>query len=129
MGKNDDIINHPHHVSKKYKHMSMEQRAVQFAPFFALSGFSENIDTADRYAALKAELSDKQKLETDSALGTVTKNILNVMEEIASQNAEQSENNDNASNRIRRTEAGRKSALEKNPLLYEPCGRSQWCII
>lgn len=74
MGKYDDIINQPHHVSKKHKPMSMEQRAAQFAPFAALSGFSENIDTANRYVTMKAELSDDQQTEIDSLLGILSDN-------------------------------------------------------
>ncbi len=40
----DDIINLPHHVSKRHKAMSMENRAAQFAPFAALTGYSDAID-------------------------------------------------------------------------------------
>ena len=39
----DDIINLPHHVSKKHPQMSMLQRAAQFAPFAALAGHEEAI--------------------------------------------------------------------------------------
>lgn len=39
----DDIINLPHHVSKKHPRLSMEQRAAQFAPFAALTGYEDNI--------------------------------------------------------------------------------------
>lgn len=41
--KYDDIINHPHHVSKKHKQMSLENRSAQFAPFAALEGYHEEI--------------------------------------------------------------------------------------
>lgn len=37
----DDIINLPHHTSKKHPRMSMLSRAAQFAPFAALSGHEE----------------------------------------------------------------------------------------
>ena len=44
MGNYDDIINLPHHISKKHPRLSMEQRAAQFAPFAALNGYGEAID-------------------------------------------------------------------------------------
>lgn len=45
-----DIIDLPHHVSSKYPHMSMEQRAAQFSPFAALAGHTEAIKQAAHHA-------------------------------------------------------------------------------
>ena len=45
----DDIINLPHHVSKKHPQMSMLARAAQFAPFSALTGYGEEIKKSARY--------------------------------------------------------------------------------
>ena len=42
----DDIINLPHHVSKRHPQMSMWTRAAQFAPFAALTGYEEAIQEA-----------------------------------------------------------------------------------
>lgn len=43
----DDIINLPHHVSNRHPQMSMWNRAAQFAPFAALTGYEGAIkDTA-----------------------------------------------------------------------------------
>ena len=42
----DDIINLPHRVSKHHKQMSMSDRAAQFAPFAALTGYEEAIRKA-----------------------------------------------------------------------------------
>ena len=39
----DDIINLPHHVSKRHPQMSMWNRAAQFAPFAALTGYEDSI--------------------------------------------------------------------------------------
>ena len=39
----EDIINLPHHVSRRYPKMSMYNRAAQFAPFSALNGHNEAI--------------------------------------------------------------------------------------
>lgn len=44
----DDIINLPHHVSKKHPPMSMIQRAAQFAPFAALTGHEDAIKQTAR---------------------------------------------------------------------------------
>ena len=42
-----DIIDMPHHVSKRHPQMSMWNRAAQFAPFSALTGYEDAIkDTA-----------------------------------------------------------------------------------
>jgi hypothetical protein len=42
-----DIIHLPHHVSKRHPQMSMWNRAAQFAPFAALTGYEDAIrDTA-----------------------------------------------------------------------------------
>lgn len=38
-----DIIELPHHQSESRPHMSMHERAAQFSPFSALSGFEEMI--------------------------------------------------------------------------------------
>ena len=45
-GKYSDIIDLPHHTSKKHPGMSMEARAAQFAPFAALTGYGEAIQRA-----------------------------------------------------------------------------------
>lgn len=48
MGKYDDIINLPHHVSKKHPQMSLHDRASQFAPFAALTGYDEEVREVSR---------------------------------------------------------------------------------
>lgn len=44
----DDIINLPHHISKKHSRLSMEQRAAQFAPFSALTGYEDAVKETAR---------------------------------------------------------------------------------
>ena len=43
MGNYEDIIHLPHHVSKRHPKMSMWNRAAQFAPFSALTGYEDAI--------------------------------------------------------------------------------------
>ena len=42
-GKYDDMIHLPHHVSASHPQMTMAERAAQFAPFAALTGYKEMI--------------------------------------------------------------------------------------
>lgn len=49
MEKYDDIINLQHHVSKVHPHLSIEQRAAQFAPFAALTGYEDEVNDAAEY--------------------------------------------------------------------------------
>ena len=44
MEEYDDIINLPHYVSKNHPPMPMMNRAAQFAPFAALTGYDAVIN-------------------------------------------------------------------------------------
>ncbi len=55
MEKYDDIINMPHHVSKKHPRLSMEQRAAQFAPFAALTGYGDAVQETVRLSEERME--------------------------------------------------------------------------
>lgn len=61
MGKYDDIINLPHHVSYYHQPMPMRNRAAQFAPFAALSGHDDAIAETMRLTEAFKELSDDEK--------------------------------------------------------------------
>ena len=63
MGKYDDIINLPHHVSKNHSQMSNYNRAAQFAPFAALVGYSEAIKNSEIRYDNRIEISDERKEE------------------------------------------------------------------
>ena len=45
-----DIIDHPHWQSPTRPHMSLYDRAAQFAPFAALTGFDSQINDASKLA-------------------------------------------------------------------------------
>ena len=57
----NDIINNPHHTSKTRKRMSQSNRAAQFAPFAALTGYDTAIGEAARLTETQIELDDKTK--------------------------------------------------------------------
>ncbi len=61
MGKYDDIINLPHHISSKHLRLSMEQRAAQFAPFAALTGYGDSIKETARLTDNRIELNEEEK--------------------------------------------------------------------
>ena len=58
MGKYDDIIDLPHFVSKKYPQMSMRDRAAQFSPFAALTGYDAEIKETTRLTDRRIELDE-----------------------------------------------------------------------
>ena len=57
-GNYDDIINLPHHISKKHRPMPREARAAQFAPFAALTGYESDVNEAARYTGKRRELGE-----------------------------------------------------------------------
>lgn len=61
----EDIIGLPHFVSKNRKHMSNRDRAAQFAPFAALTGYDESINEAARMVDARIELSEEEKQDLD----------------------------------------------------------------
>ena len=64
----DDIINLPHHQSVKHPHMSMTERAAQFSPFAALTGYEAVIAETGRLTGERIELNDEAKEEIDRIL-------------------------------------------------------------
>ena len=68
MGKYDDIINLPHHVSKKHSQMPIADRAAQFAPFAALTGYGEQIKETARTTEEFHQVSGQEKEELNQKL-------------------------------------------------------------
>ena len=54
----EDIIGLPHHVSKTRPQMPMSDRAAQFSPFSALTGYDSAIHETGRLTSEKIELSE-----------------------------------------------------------------------
>ncbi len=55
-GQYDDIINLPHATSKKHPRMSRHNRAAQFSPFAALTGYDAAIQETARITEKRREL-------------------------------------------------------------------------
>ena len=53
--KYGDILKLPHHVSETHPLMPTADRAAQFAPFAALTGYKEAIEETERMAEEKVE--------------------------------------------------------------------------
>ena len=68
MGKYDDIINLPHHVSATRPHMPMLDRAAQFMPFRALTGYEDAVQETARLTDEKIELTEDEKAILDMRL-------------------------------------------------------------
>ena len=64
----DDIIGLPHHQSEKRKHMSLHDRAAQFAPFAALTGYEDAVCEAGR-------LTDREILPEESDLEALDRKL------------------------------------------------------
>lgn len=64
----EDIINFHRHISNKRQQMPIEDRAAQFAPFAALTGYEENIKEASRLTDKKIELDEESKLILNNKL-------------------------------------------------------------
>lgn len=67
----DDIIDLPHHSSSRYPRMSMRERAAQFAPFAALTGFDGVIAETGRETQARVELSESETEALNRALSRV----------------------------------------------------------
>lgn len=70
----EDIINMPHQTSRKHPRMSMENRAAQFAPFAALTGFSDEVKETARLTDRRIELEDEFKLIISNKLNYLLEN-------------------------------------------------------
>ena len=71
----DDIINFPHHTSPSRPHMSAHDRAAQFSPFAALTGYGSVIDETGRLTDKKVELDEYSKADLNEKLSKIQDQI------------------------------------------------------
>ncbi len=73
----DDIIGLPHHVSEKHPQMPLADRAAQFSPFAALTGYDAAIVETARLTEQKRELTEEQKLVISTGLRELQRRMKN----------------------------------------------------
>ena len=71
----DDIIYLPRHVSKRHPQMSLYNRAAQFAPFAALTGYGEAIAEIARQTNPKIEMMEDDRQLMDRKLLLLTNHL------------------------------------------------------
>ena len=73
--KYDKIINLPHYRSKTRKHMSVIDRAAQFAPFSALTGYDSAVKETARLTEERIEPDEYSKLILNGKLQCIQEYI------------------------------------------------------
>lgn len=73
--KYDDIINLPHHVSKKHPQMSIEARAAQFASFAALTGYDDEVKETARLTNERKDIAEGLKMLLDEKIRLIQKEV------------------------------------------------------
>lgn len=73
--KYDDIIHLPHHVSPKRSRMTNYDRAAQFSPFAALTGYDGVIQETSRLTDTRIELDEGGKALLDEKLQLIREHI------------------------------------------------------
>ena len=71
----ENIIDLPHHTSDKHPRMSRENRAAQFSPFAALTGYNAEINETARLTDEKLDLSEDRINDINTKLQIVSDNI------------------------------------------------------
>ena len=74
-GPYDDMLDLPHHVSEKHAHMSLENRAAQFSPFAALTGYDDAVSETARLTQERVELDEQEKLQIGQVLYAILEAI------------------------------------------------------
>lgn len=67
-GNYDDILNLPHYVSPTRTPMPMEDRAAQFSPFAALTGYDDAVRETARLTGRRIELDEYEKAAVNEKL-------------------------------------------------------------
>ena len=78
--KYDEIMGLPHHVSKTRSQMPMSDRAAQFAPFAALTGYDDAVKETGRLTDDKIELEENSLNELNAKIQLLRESLADVPE-------------------------------------------------
>lgn len=71
----EDIIHLPHHISETHPRMSRLNRAAQFSPFAALTGYGAAIQEAGRLTDRKIQLDEDSQAVLDRKLAILREQL------------------------------------------------------
>jgi len=74
--KYEGILSLPHYQSSKRKHMSNHDRAAQFAPFAALSGFDSEVKEEARQTQVRIELDEYEIEQLNYKLQIIAEHLM-----------------------------------------------------
>ena len=72
-----DIIDLPHHRSDRHPHMSLHDRAAQFSPFAALSGYDEMVAEESRETGKRRELEEYETEVLSRKINRISERLAN----------------------------------------------------
>ena len=75
MNNYEDIINLPHHTSKNHPKMSIQNRAAQFSPFSALTGYEDAINETKR-------ITEEKRILTHDMIEEINRSLIEVKENL-----------------------------------------------
>ena len=78
--KYDEIMDLTHHVSKTRPQMPMSDRAAQFAPFAALTGYNDAVKETGRLTDDKIELEESSLNELNAKIQLLRENLADAPE-------------------------------------------------
>ncbi len=67
----EDIVDLPHHVSRKYPQPTMADRAARFAPFAAITGYEEMVLEEARVTDDRIEMDESSKAALNEKLNMI----------------------------------------------------------
>ena len=71
----EDLYDLPHHVSKTRPQMSIGERAAQFSPFAALTGYEAAVEETARFTEERISLDEAEKERLNETLAQVRKRL------------------------------------------------------